>query len=71
MAKNQRDRPSLVAAKTVPLMTLHWWRHAEHWKYSRPWRRNEALWLPPHSGQTKPDGQREATSAVSHCSSLP
>jgi hypothetical protein len=43
MARNQRDSPSLVASKIVPLMTLHWWRQAVHWKYSRPARRNELL----------------------------
>ena len=55
----------------VPLMTLHWWRQALHWKYNRPWRRNETLWPQPHSGQTKPDGQRDSTSAASHWASLP
>ena len=71
MARNQRDSPSLVASKIVPLMTLHWWRHAAHWKYSRPSRRNELFWPQPHAGQAKPEGQREAISAASHLSSLP
>ena len=43
MARNQRESPSLVASKTVPLMTLHWCRQAVHWKYRRPSRRNELL----------------------------
>jgi hypothetical protein len=64
-------QPHLVASKIVPLMTLHWWRQAAHWKYSRPSRRNELWWPQPHSGQTKPAGQREAISAASHLSSLP
>ena len=71
MARNQRASPSLVASKIVPLMTLHWWRQAVHWKYSRPSRRNELLWPQPHAGQAKPDGQRDSISAASHLSSLP
>ena len=71
MVRNQRARPSLVASKIVPLMTLHWWRQGVHWKYNRPSRRNELLWAQPHTGQAKPDGQREAISAASHLSSLP
>jgi hypothetical protein len=58
-------------SKIVPLMTLHWWRQAEHWKYSRPSRRNE-LWTPhPQSGHRKPCGQRDSTTAASQSSSLP
>ena len=53
------------------LMTLHWWRQAVHWKYSRLSRRNELLWPQPHAGQAKPDGQRDSISAASHLSSLP
>ena len=71
MARNQRASPSLLASKIVPLMTLHWWRQTEHWKYSRPCRRNELFWRASHAGQTKPSGQREAISAASHLSSLP
>jgi hypothetical protein len=71
MARNQRDSPSLVASKIVPLMTLHWWRQAAHWKYSSAPRRNELLWPQPHTGQAKPCGQREAISAASHLASLP
>jgi len=68
MARNQRDSGSLVASKIVPLMTLHWCRQAVHWKYSRPSRRNELLWLQLQAGQTNPVGQRDSTSAASHCS---
>jgi len=57
----------LVASKIKPLMTLHWWRHALHWKYSRPSRRNELLGRESQDGQAKPSGQREAMSAASHC----
>jgi hypothetical protein len=71
MARNQRDSASLVDSKMVPLMTLHWWRQAVHWKYSRPSRRNELRWPQPQAGQAKPDGQRDSTSAASHWSSLP
>jgi hypothetical protein len=28
--QDQRDSPSLVASKIVPLMTLQWWRQAQH-----------------------------------------
>ena len=71
MARNQRVSGNSVASKTVPLMTLHWWRQALHWKYSRPSRRNELFSPKPHAGQTNPSGQREATRAASHWSSLP
>lgn len=71
MARNQRDRPSLVASKIVPLMTLHWWRQPVHWKYNRPSRRNELLCPQPHAGQAKPAGQRDSINAASHLSSLP
>ena len=71
MARNQRARPSLVDSKTVPLMTLHWWRQAEHCQYSRPSRRNELVMPQLHAGQANPAGQRAAISAASHCSSVP
>jgi len=67
MARNQRESPSLVASKIVPLMTLHWWRQAAHWKYSLPSRRNERLWPQPQAGQAKSAGQREAISAPRTC----
>jgi hypothetical protein len=61
----------LLASKTVPLMTLHWWRQVVHWKYNLPSRRNTLCWPQPQAGQAKPSGQREAISAASHLSSLP
>ena len=71
MARNQRDSGSLVASKIVPLMTLHWWRQAVHWKYSRRSLRNELLCAQPHAAQANPSGQRDSISAASHLSSLP
>src|SRR6185295_5218382 len=71
MARNQLVSGNLVDSKIVPLMTLHWWRPAAHCQYSRPSRRNEQLAGPPHTGQTKPCGQREAISASSQPSSVP
>jgi hypothetical protein len=71
MARNQRDRPSLVALKMVPAMALHLWRLVARWKYNRPWQRIELLWPQPHSGQTNPAGQRYAISTASHWPSLP
>jgi hypothetical protein len=71
MARNQCVSGSLLASKIVPLITLHWWRQAVHWKYSLPSRRNELLRRLVHIGQMKPEGQRDAINAASHLSPVP
>jgi hypothetical protein len=71
MAKNQRVNGSLVASKTVPLRTLHWYWQLEHCQYCRPSRRNVVrACIDPPAGQMKPDGQRSEISACSHCASV-
>ena len=70
MARNQRDGPSLLEAKIVPLMTLHWCRQAEHCRSSRPSRRNALSTPQPQSGQMKPWGHRDWIGVASHPASL-
>jgi hypothetical protein len=46
-------------------------RHFEHCQYQRPSARNRECLRPPHSGQTKPSGQRARSSAFSQAASVP
>jgi hypothetical protein len=69
MARNHVVSGSLVAWKTVPAVSEVWWRQARHWTLGRV-----LSHLPsalPQSGQTKPPGQRNFSTAARHCSSVP
>ena len=69
IARNQLVSGSLVAWKIVPAVSETWWRQARHWILGRV-----LSHLPshePHSGQTKPFGQRSFSTTARHCSSVP
>jgi hypothetical protein len=69
MARNQLVSGSLVAWKTVPAASETWCRQARHWIFGRVLSHLPSA--PPHSGQTKPAGQRSFSTTARHCSSVP
>ena len=71
IAWNHLVSGSLEAWNKVPEHTVLWVRHFEHCQYRRPSARKWECSRSPHSGQTKPSGQRDCSSACSHCASLP
>jgi hypothetical protein len=64
MARNQIVSATLVAAKIVPAITDVCRRQAVHWYSARVL--ITLCCLPPHTGQTKPDGQRQRVTASRH-----
>jgi surface antigen len=68
-ARNQAVSGSLVAWKTAPAVSATWWRQARHWIFGRVLSHSPSH--PPHSGQTKPAGQRSFSTTARHCSSVP
>src|SRR3954468_16240257 len=69
MARNQEVSGSLVARRMVPAVSETWWRQPRHWIFGRVL--NHLPSHPPHSGQTKPAGQRSFSTTARHCSSVP
>ena len=68
-ARNHVDRGSLVAWNSVPAVTAVWRWQRGHWYSQR--RRSTPKVVLPHSGQTKPLGQRRRATASRQASALP